>query len=242
MCEVCASLQHHLCHCWFLCVIMCWEERTVITEEQKEALKSASTRKCWLTSDPSRATGLAPVVLDSMMLLLQIHVSIFIVVKSCNVKIETRQQTAPWSDLNDVVFIPVCQNWIGNYQRSKNSLNPPTEQTLHTSSFSYNLCCRDLLPNKAERRFLTAVMLMLFQSLGKHTHILGLISGLHKFFVFVIMNNRSVPVEDHVSTLLYVLLLFCIIFSFQHPFPAPVTPSIQSQSDCEPMCLFVLDQ
>lgn len=156
-----------------------------------------------------------------MMLFLQIHVSIFIVVKSCNVKIETRQQTAPWSDLNDVVFIPVCQNWIGNYQRSKNSLDPPTEQTLHTSSFSYNLCCRDLLPNKAERRFLTAVMLMLFQSLGKHTHILGLISGLHKFFVFVIMNNRSVPVEDHVSTLLYVLLLFCVIFSFQHPFPAP---------------------
>jgi len=43
---------------------------------------------------PAEATGLAPVVIDSMMLFLQIHV-IFIVVKSCNLKIETRQKTAP---------------------------------------------------------------------------------------------------------------------------------------------------
>lgn len=174
-----------------------------------------------------------------MMLLLQIHVSIFIVVKSCNVKIETRQETAPWSDLNDVVFISVFQNWIGNYQRSKNSLDPPKEQTLHTSSFSYNLCCRDLLPNKAERRFLTAVMLMLFQSLGKHTHILGLISGLHKFFVFVIMNNISVPAEDHVCYIIICPVIVLYYIQLSASFPSPVTPSIQSQSDCESMCLIV---
>ena len=124
-------LQHHLRHCWFLCVIMCWEERTVITEEQQEALKSASTRKCWLTSDPSRATGLAPVVIDSMMLFLQIHVSIFIVVKSCNVKLETRQETAPWSDLNDVVFISVFQNWIETIKGLKTASTLPKTNFTH---------------------------------------------------------------------------------------------------------------
>jgi len=56
----------------------------------------------------------------------------------------------------------------------------------------------------------------------KHTHVLGLISGLHKFFVFVIMNNRSVPVEDHVC---YIIIFHVIVLYYIHlspSFPSPL--------------------